>query len=86
MKSVRFDTSLNVVHTTFSPDEYDRKTCNYAVKRKLRNEMSHEEWQRILQSLEYFKIHNMVVHSSSVSSVALLGLIQLNSASCGDEP
>jgi hypothetical protein len=73
-KAVRFNTDLNKVFSTYSPDEYDRHTIDYAIKRRLQNKMSIEEWKDTLSSLERYKTNVMVVHSSNVCSIHLLGL------------
>lgn len=73
-KTVRFNTDINVVYPTYSADEYDRHTIDYVVKRKLRNEMSHEEWRDTLSSLQDFKATTMVVHASNVCSIHLYNI------------
>lgn len=73
-KTVRFNTDLNVVYPTYSADEYDRHTIDYVIKRKIQNQVSHEEWRSTLTSLQDFKTSYMVVHSSNVCSIHLLNI------------
>jgi hypothetical protein len=73
-RTVTFNTDLNTMFETYSPDEYDRHTIDYIIKRKLQNKISLEEWKDTLTSLEDYKTNTMVVHSSNVSSIHILGL------------
>lgn len=73
-RTVTFNTDLNTVFQTYSADDYDRQTIDYIIKRKLQNKISMEEWKDTLYSLEHYKTNTMVVHSSNVCSINLLGL------------
>ena len=73
-RTVTFNTNLNTVFYTYSSDEYDRHTIDYVLKRKLQNLISPQEWKDTLHSLEHFKTNIMVVRSSNVCSINIMGL------------
>ena len=70
-KQVSFDLEQNTVHEMYSADEYDRYPIDSILYLKCYNRVSQQEWSEVMQELERYKFHEMLVHKDSIVSVRL---------------
>lgn len=70
-RHVTFNLDQNTVHETYSDDEYDRHSIDSILYLKCYNRVSQQEWCQMLEELERYKFHEMLVHKDSVISVRL---------------
>uniref|UniRef100_A0A6C0H856 Uncharacterized protein n=1 Tax=viral metagenome TaxID=1070528 RepID=A0A6C0H856_9ZZZZ len=70
-RHVTFNLEQNTVHETYSRYEYNRHSIDSILYLKCYNRISQQEWCEMLEKLERYKFHEMLVHKDSVISVRL---------------
>lgn len=71
MKSVRFNLDNTRFYNTYSNDEYDRYSIDSILYLKCYNKISDFEWTYMLNSLNIFKICEMIVHKDSLNNTKI---------------
>ena len=71
VKSVSFDLDKNEIYSTYSLNEYDRYPIYSTLYLKCYNRISDQEWMLMYQTLNYYKMNEMIVHKESLCNTHL---------------
>ena len=65
-KRVTFNIAKNTILTTYSSDEYDRKSIDSLAYLRTLQRISQNEWNSIMHDLNNYKMNEMIVHKDSL--------------------
>jgi hypothetical protein len=71
MKSVRFNLNDIKFYDTYSKEEYNRFPIDSILYLKCYNKISYFDWSKMVDSLNKFKICEMIVHKKSLSNTKI---------------
>jgi len=71
-KNVKFNLDKNIIHYTYSLDEYNRMQINSIYNQILTNKISGSKLNNIFNKLNKYKLQEMVVHKKSLCNTTII--------------